>query len=337
MAIAYRASSWDGSTAAYHTSISVARQAATAENDIVIASLYLEDVDDTITATGWTQIQSSTNGTAFRLISYWRRAGTSGADPGPWSISWTSNVWSHVNQVSYSGCLASGDVLDGTPSSSTGTPDGGSHTFVTAAMTTGSNNSLVVSHTGYYEGTNPTAAPEGMTSRGGNDGGGIADVVQASAGSTGTKTWTFASGSIAVAAQVFALKEASSGLTATPGAGTVQAVGQSPALAALIAAGLGTLQLVALAPTATVAAASQYAYPTSDVLSEAWTNELGQTSNPPTVNLYASVDEAGAENDSDYVRSPAAPTGHTLQLGLGPLSTPDTGTVTLRVRARWVA
>lgn len=125
-------------------------------------------------------------------------------------------------------------------------------------------------------------------------------------------------------------------ITATPGQASVQLAGQAPPLALAIPPATAAVQLTGLAPTATVGS-YQWAYPASDVFSELWTNELGQQSSPPTVNLYESVNETGTANDSDYVRSPASPTGNELRLGLGAINTPDAGTVTLRVRARWVA
>jgi hypothetical protein len=77
------------------------------------------------------------------------------------------------------------------------------------------------------------------------------------------------------------------------------------------------------------AASGQFARPISDVLNEHWLNQAESDSN-----LFQSVDEVVAD-DADYVYSHETDNSH-LTLGLGPLNMPDAGTVTLRIRAKYV-
>ncbi len=78
------------------------------------------------------------------------------------------------------------------------------------------------------------------------------------------------------------------------------------------------------------AADLQYARPTSDVADGTWLNELGTGTN-----LFASVDEVSA-NDADWIQSAENPASDTVKLGLGSISTPEAGTVTIRLRAQQI-
>jgi len=75
---------------------------------------------------------------------------------------------------------------------------------------------------------------------------------------------------------------------------------------------------------------SQYARPTSDVADGNWLNQASSN-----VNLYASIDEEVA-SDTDYIRSGSSPSDDTCTVGLSSISTPAAGTVTMRVRARFL-
>jgi hypothetical protein len=76
------------------------------------------------------------------------------------------------------------------------------------------------------------------------------------------------------------------------------------------------------------AAGFQYARPVSDVSVGNWTASSG-------TDRFAMVDEATAD-DADYITSGASPANDECVLALGALSTPAAGTVTLRVRAKYV-
>lgn len=119
--------------------------------------------------------------------------------------------------------------------------------------------------------------------------------------------------------------------TVTPTTGTLAATGLAPTVTTqhAVATLTGTVTLIGLAPEVTVTALGQTAAPTSDVSAGTWTPSTG-------TDLFACVDEASAE-DADYIRSGETPVADTAVLGLGSLSTPAAGTVTLRIRSRWVA
>lgn len=60
----------------------------------------------------------------------------------------------------------------------------------------------------------------------------------------------------------------------------------------------------------------------------AWTPSTG-------TDLYAMIDEA-TPDDADYIRSSAAPDDESAVVVLSAITTPQPGTVTLRVRAKYV-
>ncbi len=89
----------------------------------------------------------------------------------------------------------------------------------------------------------------------------------------------------------------------------------------------GGRPLLVLRPPTT---AFQYARPTSDVADGTWLNELGTGTA-----LYASVDEVSAD-DADWIQSAENPASDTVKLGLGSISTPAAGDVTIRIRAQQI-
>jgi hypothetical protein len=78
------------------------------------------------------------------------------------------------------------------------------------------------------------------------------------------------------------------------------------------------------------AATAKFARPSSDVADGNWLNESASN-----VNLYASIDEVTA-SDVDYIKSGASPANDTCTVGLGALSTPVSGTTTMRIRAKFL-
>lgn len=81
---------------------------------------------------------------------------------------------------------------------------------------------------------------------------------------------------------------------------------------------------------AVTAATGQFARPSSDVADGNWLNEADSGTN-----LYASIDEETA-SDVDYIKSGASPANDTCTVGLGALSTPVSGTTTMRIRAKFL-
>jgi hypothetical protein len=84
--------------------------------------------------------------------------------------------------------------------------------------------------------------------------------------------------------------------------------------------------MVGYVPAATAA----FARPSSDVAGGNWLNEADSGTN-----LYASIDEETA-NDTDYIISGATPTDDACTIKLSNVTTPQSGTVTMRVRAKWM-
>lgn len=121
-------------------------------------------------------------------------------------------------------------------------------------------------------------------------------------------------------------------LTAQP---TADAVTLSEAVAralGLWTAPADTVTLSETVPTPTIVLGGQFGYPISDVTAGGWTPVTGS-------DLYAMLDEPDTPVDTDdYIASGTTPTNDTVVLGLTPtLSQPETGQVTLRVRARWAS
>jgi hypothetical protein len=77
-----------------------------------------------------------------------------------------------------------------------------------------------------------------------------------------------------------------------------------------------------------VAGGGQFARPVSDVSVGNWTASTG-------TDRFAMVDEEAA-SDADYITSGATPSNDECVLALGAISTPAAGTVTLRVRMKYV-
>jgi hypothetical protein len=72
----------------------------------------------------------------------------------------------------------------------------------------------------------------------------------------------------------------------------------------------------------------QYARPSADVSAGGWTPSTG-------TDLYAMLDEAIAD-DVDYIVSSTAPVADTCVLTLSGIAVPQAGTVTIRIRGRFV-
>ena len=96
-----------------------------------------------------------------------------------------------------------------------------------------------------------------------------------------------------------------------------------PASAQLLAA---TVVTKTVTVSAVLTWAGQQVAPTADVTDGSWLNEAGSN-----VNLFASVDES-PPNDADYIHSTT--TSSQCELHLGTIVQPQSGTVTIYVRAK---
>jgi hypothetical protein len=83
---------------------------------------------------------------------------------------------------------------------------------------------------------------------------------------------------------------------------------------------------------AAAAPTGQFARPSSDVADGNWKNSEAV---PDNVDLFEYINEETA-SDTDYIVSGAAPTDDTCTVGLSPITTPQAGTVTMRIRAAWL-
>lgn len=312
------------------TLLAAAKPTDTAENDILIAHVFVSSQGVTITAPeGFTQILSTNLSGSWdeRLVTYWKRATAS--EPASYSWSWSpeSSVWAHVILAAYRGCVTTDSPIDGTPSANLNTYYSGYTTYppLATGITTGSANSWVIA-TAAIGNSNTSTTPSGMTERVDHDGGWLNDVLQETAGTTGDKTWTVESSPVnlpadvnsgAWAAHLFALKAAGGPETLTPPTQTETV----------------TIDDDSAGTQAQRITAGQYAYPTSDVERGNWTDQADGTTN-----IYTAIDEATTPVDTDYIRSGTTPSDDTYIAGLtNTLGTPESGTVTLRVRARWAS
>jgi MSHA biogenesis protein MshQ len=220
--------SWAGITFVLRpmTTVTIALPGATAQNDVMIASIGVRPSTASITAPpGWTLVRRIDNASATSnsLIVYRRLAGSS--EPGSYS-------WSSVDASFAVGGIQSFSGVDtATPidveSTGQATASGTSH--ATASVTTTVNNTLIVTSHTFASSRSWTATggmAEAFDQQSGADnanGQSIAGSfeLQGIAGATGTKIATAAGDADAGNAHILALRPASSGLIISKPAGTV--------------------------------------------------------------------------------------------------------------------
>lgn len=218
MAIAFRSvhnavcESGTGSTSPYN--LVVDKPTGAVDGDLLVVAFYHDDSTVTTVPDGWTQIASIENTRAavhFFIRAYWKRASS---EPATWTWSITTASWYAWVSAAYTGGLASGDALDGTPTTYANTI-ADSSTIPLPAVTTTVDGSMLVAIGGNYDGvvTNSGTAPV-TNERADGSGLTLYDGVKASAGSSGTITLTVNS-STSVAGILFALKPAATGVTLT--------------------------------------------------------------------------------------------------------------------------
>lgn len=198
MAIAYRASATAGNSTA--ADLTITKPTGTVADDVLYAHLYTEGgPPPTITPpSGWTELTGAeaTNTLSTpdeRINTYYLRAG--GSEPA--NYTWTFASCFRAGQISaYSGALASGDPTD--PESVNVGPSADTAPIATAITTSVDNTMVIYTHVCFD--TRTVTPPTGMTERVEFSLVYLADVAQATAGTTGDKTSTLSVGSIWIAA-----------------------------------------------------------------------------------------------------------------------------------------
>lgn len=96
----------------------------TANNELVLCSLYVE-TDNTITKpSGFFQAavaENNTSGENFRLYLFWKRC--TGTDSGTYDFTWTGSAWKSGTAIRISGADTTGDPFDTTPVTTATTVD----------------------------------------------------------------------------------------------------------------------------------------------------------------------------------------------------------------------
>src|SRR5947207_902496 len=193
--IGYRGSATNSSgTASSASSLSINRPTGTQANDVMVASITAHDGTSIATITapaGWTSIVTTTsNGQNLAVSTYWKLAGTPGADPGPYTFT-----------VSPSSRIAGGiSAYYNVDTTNPINASGGAASSSAPSITTTVANTMLVGCFGRAD-NKLVGAPSGMTERfnveSSSSGGTTtdassenADALQASPGATGSKAST---------------------------------------------------------------------------------------------------------------------------------------------------
>ncbi|MGP4033284.1 PKD domain-containing protein [Pseudarthrobacter sp. 1C304] len=190
------------------TSVTLNKPAGTAAGDVLVAS-FTADKNPTATApAGWTAIVNNLSiSSGARAFAYYRVVGASDPASYTWTLS-TAVKWGG-GITAYRG-VNNTTPLDSTVATATNTTYTAS-SIAAPSITTASNNALLIGGVGFDSSTPGATAPTGWTERWEATDGQIAqqaDRTQATAGATGTATWTFNTAK-AVAVWRTALKPAS--------------------------------------------------------------------------------------------------------------------------------
>jgi len=164
----------------------ITKPAGTVDNDVMLAQIYAEPNGQTIDLlTGWTLIATADHATAgFRSRWYWKRAASEGTNY-VWTA--TGSGWLGGAIAAYSGCITSGSPIDVNGAGNTG---GSDTSAIASAITTTVIDTLIVFGSHQFNEPRTLTPPSGMTERLDADLNYFADVAQAAAGSTGSKTAT---------------------------------------------------------------------------------------------------------------------------------------------------
>lgn len=185
MVAAYRSS--DGTLNASSNSVTVTKPASTADGDIMLALIYVNDATATITPpTGWTIIDTINTTITAKETLYWKRADSEGAS---YIFNFSVTTRNRGSIHSFTG------VANSLPYNAHSVQGNDSGTNAIApTITSVVDNSLIVFLCGQDSALTSTyTPPSGMTERydsGGASAQEVADVILATAGATGTKTAT---------------------------------------------------------------------------------------------------------------------------------------------------
>ncbi|AOT03012.1 PKD domain-containing protein [Arthrobacter sp. U41] len=188
--------------------VSLAAPAGRTAGDVLVASFTADKNPTVAVPAGWTAIVNGLSiGGGARVFSYYRVVGSADPTSYTWTLS-TAMKWGG-GITAYTGVNTT-TPLDSAVATAVNTTYTASSITV-AGITTASNGALLIGGVG-FDSSNPAAtAPTGWTERWESTDGQIAeqaDRIQATAGATGTATWTFSTAK-AVAAWRTALKPAS--------------------------------------------------------------------------------------------------------------------------------
>lgn len=211
MTITFRAVSYAVSAGQAVQDVEVSKPTGTVDGDVLVAFVRGYDAAAAPTISppaGWTEIVQGAKSSVVQLGAFWKRASSEGS-----SYTFThdgtddESSYSIVYVLSYSGCIASGDPIDDYSDTNYTT----NNTTLRAASvdTTGANAMLLA--LGYTETETLTCSWSGMTERldsnmGSTIRGLAAEVLQASAGSSGNKDGTLSGSATGKHAYLIALR-----------------------------------------------------------------------------------------------------------------------------------
>jgi hypothetical protein len=211
VAIAFRSKDEQVASSGSTTSVNN-KPAGTALDDILLLFVYIETTAALTYPAGFTEravINASDSSFALHVAE--KRA--TGSEPSTYTTSWTGGSYADTVLVAYSGCTTTGSAMDATPTTSA--LGSGSGSIVSPSITTVSPNAMVISFVGDIAG-NALTKPAAMTVRSTFDDLGFADVIQASAGASGTFSWTLGGGATQRCAVTLALKPPAAATKAPP-------------------------------------------------------------------------------------------------------------------------
>lgn len=175
--------------------IDLVAPAGLADNDILVAYIYMEDPSVVVTSapSGWASEVTGTSSSSSVAV-YWKRASS---ESGNYTFAATGAAWMGGYIAAYSGAITSGDPFNATGAVATGT----SVSPAATAITTTVDNSMILYFESNAAGNTLSAQPSGFTSRVNATVSALSEKLQPVAGSTGTITGTITSSTwVAVAA-----------------------------------------------------------------------------------------------------------------------------------------
>lgn len=214
MAVAFRSSANSSGAVA---SLALAKPTGAVQGDVVVAAVNSVSGGTVTPPAGWTQLGTEQVDSVVRTAFFWRLVGAS--DPSTYTFTSALATFMDSVQGAYSGTglFVSGNAVSKATTATT---------FTTSAITTQFANALIV--TAFVTQLNAVTwtPPSGMTERQDVNGLELNDVIQVSAGSTGTKAAT-ASASTDAAYLICAIEESP---TLTLGSGSYTLSGHSTTL-----------------------------------------------------------------------------------------------------------